>query len=116
MFALSKFENIYLCCQHVDFRKGVGGLSSIIQDQLNLSPFSNYLFLFCNKSRKKVKAIYWDKTGFACWYKTLERDKYHWPFHLESETVIVSPEKLKKMLSGFNPWSIPHKKLDYKIL
>ncbi|MBN1378230.1 MAG: IS66 family insertion sequence element accessory protein TnpB, partial [Gammaproteobacteria bacterium] len=27
----------------------------------------------------KLKALYWDKTGFALWYKRLERDKFNWP-------------------------------------
>ncbi|MFK3865970.1 IS66 family insertion sequence element accessory protein TnpB [Pseudoalteromonas rhizosphaerae] len=28
-----------------------------------------HYFLFCNKAKDKLKLVYWDKTGFALWYK-----------------------------------------------
>ncbi|HFK4418720.1 TPA: IS66 family insertion sequence element accessory protein TnpB [Vibrio parahaemolyticus] len=27
------------------------------------------LFLFTNKQRDKIKVLYWDKTGFALWWR-----------------------------------------------
>ncbi|MBS9834889.1 IS66 family insertion sequence element accessory protein TnpB [Vibrio alginolyticus] len=36
------------------------------------------MFLFTNKQRDKIKVLYWDKTGFALWYKRLEKAKYKW--------------------------------------
>lgn len=78
MLALKKFDNIYLYRPFADFRKGISGLCGIVQDQMELNPFENYLFIFCNTRRDRIKILYWDQTGFAMWYKVLEKDKY-WP-------------------------------------
>ena len=65
----SRFESIFLHRDTVDFRKSIDGLSTIIQDEMNLNPFGNYLFVFANRRRNKIKILYWDKTGHALWYK-----------------------------------------------
>jgi transposase len=62
---------IYLHRAPVDFRKAVNGLTCIIELEMGLSPFDEALYLFTNKNRDKLKMLYWDKTGFALWYKRL---------------------------------------------
>lgn len=70
---------IYLYSGTVDFRKSINGLLLIIEQEMGSSPFDDALFVFCNRQRDKIKALYWDKTGFCLWYKRLERDFFHWP-------------------------------------
>lgn len=55
-------SDIYLHRDPVDFRKAINGLVLIVEQQMQLSPFSETLFVFCNKSRDKLKVLYWDKT------------------------------------------------------
>lgn len=62
---------VYLCSQFVDFRKSINGLAAIVESELELSVLSGAVFVFCNKSRDKLKLLYWDSTGFALWYKRL---------------------------------------------
>nr|WP_248298791.1 IS66 family insertion sequence element accessory protein TnpB [Vibrio parahaemolyticus] len=69
---------IYLYRESVDFRKSINGLAAIIENDTDLPLGSGALFLFTNKQRDKVKVLYWDKTGFALWYKRLEKAKYKW--------------------------------------
>jgi len=64
-------DDIYLHLEHVDFRKSINGLLAIIESELTLNAFSGALFIFCNKKQDKLKLLYWDKTGFALWYKRL---------------------------------------------
>ena len=63
--------DIYLYMDIVDFRKSINGLIVVVEQDMNLNPFRDVLFVFCNKKRDKVKILYWDKTGFALWYKRL---------------------------------------------
>ena len=113
LLQLKLFQNIYIYRPIVDFRKGIIGLASIVQDEMNLSPFDSSLFLFSNRHHNKLKALYWDSTGFALWYKILEQDRFKWPKHLVEENVTVDVVKLEEFLQGLNPWQVPHKELDY---
>lgn len=116
MLALDNFDNIYFFRPVVDFRKGIVGLCRVIQEEMLLSPFDNYLFLFCNRTKERIKAIYWDQTGFVMWYKILEQEKYSWPIHLEDDVLLVNLKNLETFLRGLNPWEVPHQKLEYEMI
>ena len=60
--------DIYLYMDIVDFRKSINGLIVVVEQDMNLNPFRDALFVFCNKKRDKVKILYCDKTGFVLWY------------------------------------------------
>ena len=81
---------------------------------MELDPFSNALFIFCGRDMKRIKAVFWDKSGFVMFYKILEEEKYQWPKHLGPENIEVDIKKLSNFLKGLNPWQIPHHELKYK--
>ncbi|GAB2190515.1 hypothetical protein MAH1_21230 [Sessilibacter sp. MAH1] len=56
---------IYLHRAPVDFRKSINGLSVIVVEALQLTITEPSLFVFCNKTRRQIKVLYWDVTGFA---------------------------------------------------
>jgi len=93
-------SDIYLYRDPVDFRKAINGLVLIVEQQMQLSPFSEALFVFCNKSRDKLKVLYWDKTGFCLWYKRLEKDKFKWPRKHQSDIMSLSEDQWQWLLSG----------------
>ncbi|WP_147392439.1 IS66 family insertion sequence element accessory protein TnpB [Arsenophonus endosymbiont of Aleurodicus floccissimus] len=70
---------IYLYSGYVNFRKSINGQLLIIEQDMAHSPFDEALLVFCNRHHDKVKALYWDKTGFCLWYKRLEQDFFRWP-------------------------------------
>jgi transposase len=43
---------------------------------MQLDPLSGSVYLFCNKGRKPLKAVWWDRTGFWLAQKRLERERY----------------------------------------
>lgn len=104
-------SQIYLYRDSVDFRKSINGLSAIVESEMDISVMSGALFLFCNKGRDKIKVLYWDKTGFALWYKTLAKDKFKWPRKHDDEHLELSAQQLEWLLSGYDV--IGHKPLNY---
>lgn len=102
---------IYLHRDPVDFRKSINGLSVIVEEAMRLSPFDAGLFVFCNRRRDKLKVLYWDSTGFALWYKRLEKDTFKWPGKLGESTITLTHEQWNWLLRGVNYLAIrPHKR------
>jgi transposase len=114
MFNVKEFKQVYLFRPFVDFRKGINGLTILIQEEMQLNPFEKNLFIFCCQDRKRVKVIYWDDSGFALWHKRLEEERFIWPSHLDQEVAKVDIENLLEFLKGFDPWQSAHKKLNYQ--
>lgn len=103
---------VYLHRDPVDFRKAINGLSVIVTEVINLSPFEKALFVFCNKRRTQLKVLYWDDTGFALWQKRLEKEKFKWPRRCETATLKITAEQWHWLLRGFDFTQIkPHQRL-----
>ncbi|MCE2137597.1 IS66 family insertion sequence element accessory protein TnpB, partial [Streptococcus thermophilus] len=49
----SKIEQIYLVCGKTDLRKGIDGLAGIVQEQYDLDPYSQALYLFCGTRKDR---------------------------------------------------------------
>ena len=67
---ISRVDHIYLACGYTDLRRGIDGLAQIVQQQFELDPFSNSLFLFCGKRRDRIKALLWEGDGFVLLYRS----------------------------------------------
>lgn len=103
---------IYLWPGYVDFRKSINGLVLIIEQDRAHSPFDEALFVFCNRNRDKVRALYWDKTGFCLWYKRLEQDVFRWPA-AGQKTLQLTDEQWRWLLAGIDLDKIrPHSPLN----
>ncbi|MBC8641961.1 IS66 family insertion sequence element accessory protein TnpB [Caballeronia sp. EK] len=61
-----------ICREAVDMRKSIDALLHLVEPLLEQKPASGNLFVFVGRDRTKVKCLYWDRTGFALWYKRLE--------------------------------------------
>jgi transposase len=80
----------YVCRDPVDMRKGIDGLSYLVESLLAQHPMSGHLFVFVGRDRHKVKILYWDRTGFALWYKRLERGKFPSPGSLAQRGLSIA--------------------------
>ena len=110
----SDLPRVYLHREYVDFRKAVNGLSLIVEQERSLNPYDASLYVFCNRSRDKLKILHWDKTGFVLWYKRLEKDKFKWPTNEVGAVIQLSEQSLHWLLSGLPIRPLePHKPLNY---
>jgi len=91
---------VYLCCGHTDMRKSINGLMVVVQENFSLDPFSNALFVFCNRSRNRLKILEWDGDGFWLYFKRLERGRFHWPAEGESGTMALDTKELSCLIDS----------------
>lgn len=108
-------DQVYLYREPIDFRKGIDGLSVLVELELGLSPFASALYVFTNRARNKVKALYWHRNGFCLWQKRLERDKFAWPDDEDELTKTCSLAEFGWLIEGFDlTKNKPHKTLKYE--
>lgn len=70
---------VFCCSEPVDMRKSFSGLYALAKNVLKEDPLSGHLFVFFNRSRDYVKALYFDRSGFCIWSKRLERGRFRVP-------------------------------------
>lgn len=103
MLNLLNDMSIHLACGATDLRKNVDGLSILVKQEFGLDPFSNSLFLFCNRSRNRFKALIWDKNGFIMIYKRLDGKgaRFKWPSDPQ-DVRSITKDQLVLLLDGFS--------------
>ncbi len=68
-------RKVYLRSGPTDLRKSINILAMIVEGRMKKDPYSESVFLFCNRKKDKLKLLYWDKSGFCLWQKRLEETK-----------------------------------------
>ncbi|GHU83787.1 transposase [Clostridia bacterium] len=81
-------------------RKSINGLSAIVEGSFRLDPFDGALFVFCNRSRDRLKILEWDGDGFWLYFKRLEKGRFRWPAEGTEQTMNLSGEELNILLGG----------------
>ncbi len=101
MLNLTNLGQVYLACGATDLRKSIDGLATIVQTRFKLDPFSNCIFVFCNKKRDKIKILEWEYSGFWLHYKRLESGKFSW-LSDENEVRNITIRELRWLLDGLS--------------
>jgi len=101
MFAPGNAVPVFLATGFTDMRNSINGLSVLVADQLELDPFSGYLFCFCNRRKDIVKILYWHCNGFCLRQKRLEQDRFQWPQSAQ-EVLTLQGRELSWLLDGLS--------------
>jgi transposase len=100
MLAISANARIFFFQQPIDMRKGIEGLSSFIENLFIGELTSGAYFVFINRSKDKMKVLYWDNDGFAIWWKRLERGSFRL---LGIERDLIDRREFFMLLEGITP-------------
>jgi len=107
---------IYLYRDPIDFRKSYRGIGAIIELELGHNPFSGSLYIFVNRTRNKIKCLFWETNGFVLYYKSLSEEKFKWP-KSDTELMTLTGQEINFLLDGYDLAAMkPHKKLHYQSL
>lgn len=107
----SALVRIYLCAQPADMRRGFDTLAAAVKEFLKHDPFSGNLFLFVSRGKDRLKILYWDRDGFALWYKRLEEGAFKLPAVKNAPaSVELSATELAMLLEGIDLKSIKRSK------
>jgi len=101
----STSTRIWLCTAPTDMRRGFDRLAEQAQQVTRQDPQSGHLFVFRSRGGDRLKVLYFDKDGYALWYKRLEEGTFKLP-KLEQQSVELRASELAMILDGIDLASV----------
>jgi len=102
---------VYLCTSTTDMRKGFDTLAVVVREGLGCDPMSGHLFMFVGRRRDRIKILYWDRDGYALWYKRLEKGTFRMPVAKpDAASIELKASELAMLLEGIDLRSIRRRK------
>lgn len=100
MLTPSATTRVFVALRPVDMRGSFDALAGHVR-RLNADPLDGHLYLFVNRRRTLLKALWFDRTGWAIFSKRLERGTFELPeVDADVATVAVDPGQLAMILEG----------------
>jgi len=109
MLSLPSNMNVYLCVQPIDLRKSFEGLCGIVASVFQRNVLDGHLFLFINKRRDRIKAMWFDRDGLAIFYKRLEKGRFELPRDAQAQSQVTLDSTALAMLLGGVPLATPRR-------
>ena len=101
MISFPANTRIWLAAGVTDMRKGVTGLSALVQTTLEHDPFSGHIFIFRGRRGDLIKLLWRDDDGVCLLAKRLDRGRFIWP-KAESGSVSLTRAQLPMLLEGID--------------
>ena len=101
MFRLDADLKVYLHREAIDFRKSINGLAALVEQSMELDPFTGAAYAFRNRRCDRIKLLIYDRTGFWLLMKRLEQDRFVWPRRTQA-VLELTAEQLHWLLDGID--------------
>lgn len=102
MLTLGTTTRVFVAVEPVDLRGSFDALAGHVR-RLHGDPLDGHLYLFLSRSRRLLKALWFDRTGWALFAKRLERGTYEIPEAPPGVTqVAIDPAQLAMILEGID--------------
>lgn len=96
--------SIYIKPGATDMRKQYDGLVHIVTQAMKKDVYDGNVYVFCNRSRTIIRALYWERNGLCIWTKRLERQRFPWPKD-EAAVRAIGTEYFFMLLKGIDIFS-----------
>jgi len=93
-------KKVYLACGATDLRKSIDALSALVRESFQLDPFTDTLFVFCNRGRDIIKILEWDGDGFWLHMKRIEKGRFNWPLSAEDKIMPIAYRELEVLIES----------------
>ena len=92
---------VFVALDPVSLHKSFDTLAGEVQELMGRSPRTGGLFIFFNRRRTAMKAIFADASGLCIFYKRLDRGRFQLPEPLDDGRVVeLSEDQLEVLLDG----------------
>jgi transposase len=98
---------IWLATATTDMRCGFDRLAELAKGVTGQDPLSGHLFVFRGRSGDRLKILWWDRDGYALWYKRLEEGVFKLPrVQIGTTSLQLRPSELAMLLEGIDLSSV----------
>jgi transposase len=99
MLTISSQARLFLFGSPVNMLKSFEGLSGLVENAFPGDLMKGY-FIFINRTRDRMKVLYWDGDGFSIWYKLLEKGSF---LRQKEGSISLDRREFFMLLEGVTP-------------
>jgi len=110
MLTLPPSVRVFICLIPTDMRKSFDALAALVEGVIRENPQSGHLFAFVNRFGDRIKLLYWDRDGYALWYKRLEAGTFQTTRITGDGGAEITMSDLSLMLGGIDISSVKKRK------
>lgn len=97
-------STVWIAMEPVNLHLSFDRLAAVVREQLRGDPRADTVVVFHNRRRTHVKLLWHDGSGYAVFYKRLDRGTYRIPLAVptNAQRVTIRREELRILLHGLD--------------